>query len=214
MKACVAIIILLIGSTLSGPALASEQSERLYSRGLVEFHAARYTEALQLFDQAVQADATDAYALYYRGVTHGRLGDNSAAARDLQAALAKKADLEQAPLELGGALVQDGKYAEALPWLDRAQQKTDTDAQASLFLGIAQLRLGQTSAARRNLARAAGKDPNLGLSAHYYLGIADYRDGNWTQAETQFTTVTSMSADSAMGREAAAAHGAVAHVRA
>jgi tetratricopeptide (TPR) repeat protein len=191
---------LLVGSI----ALASEQSERLYSRGLVEFHANRYPEALQLFDQAVQTDPADAYALYYRGVTHGRLGENTAAARDLEAALAKKSDLAQAPLELGGALVQDGKYAEAIPWLERAQQNSDTDAQASLFLGVAQLRLGQTAAARQNLARAASKDPNLSLPAHYYQGIADYRDGNWLQAEAQFTTVTSMSPDSAMGREAMA----------
>ena len=38
-----------------------------------------------LFEQAVQADPNDAYALYYRGVTHGRLGDYDAAATDLRA---------------------------------------------------------------------------------------------------------------------------------
>ena len=54
---------LFLSLVASGAALASEQSERLYSRGLVDFHAGRYAEALKLFDQAVQADPNDPYAL-------------------------------------------------------------------------------------------------------------------------------------------------------
>src|SRR5437879_10584862 len=101
-------------------ALGSEQSERLYSRGLVDFHAEHYAEALKLFEQAVQADSNDPYALYYRGVTHGRLGDYTAAATDLRAALATKPDLDQGALELGATLVQTGNSREALPWLETA----------------------------------------------------------------------------------------------
>ncbi len=70
------------------PARANESSERLYSRGLVEFHAGRYAPALALFDAAVAADPRDAVALYYRGVTRGRSGNYAAAAEDLRAALA------------------------------------------------------------------------------------------------------------------------------
>jgi tetratricopeptide (TPR) repeat protein len=188
----------------AGTGLASEQSERLYARGLVDFHADRYTDALQHFDQAVQADPQDVYALYYRGMTHGRLGDYAAAAADLRAALAKKPDLQQAPLELGVALVQAGAFRDAIPWLEQAQRNRDTDAQASLFLGIAQLRLGETEPARAHLIRAAAADPSLEVSARYYQGVADYRDGKLASAETHFSYVASTSPASDMGHEAAA----------
>ena len=39
-------IVLLLMLLMSGAALASEQSQRLYARGLVDFHAEHYTEAL------------------------------------------------------------------------------------------------------------------------------------------------------------------------
>src|SRR5574337_567531 len=105
---------------LVATAHASEQSELLYSRGLVEFHAAKYTEALQLFDQAVAADADDPYARYYRGVTQGRLGNFQAAADDLRAVMRAKPDVDQGALELGAALVQIDRAREAIPWLEQA----------------------------------------------------------------------------------------------
>jgi len=201
------LIVLLVSAAallMSTAAVASEQSKLLYSRGLVDFHAGRYTEALRLFDQAVQADPNDPYALYYRGVTRGRLGDYDGAVSDLSGALARKNDLEQARLELGVALVQVGKYHEAETWLMQAQKVADTDAQASLFLGIAQLRLGQTDEARANFARAASLDSTLQLAARYYTGVADYRDGRWADAQEHFNYVVATNPSSDMGREAAA----------
>jgi Flp pilus assembly protein TadD len=183
---------------------ASEQSELLYSRGLVDFHAARYKEALQLFDQAVQADPKDAYARYYRGVTEGRLGDFPAAAVDLRSVLSAKPDLDQGALELGVALVQTAAYKDALPWLEQAQRIKNLDAEASFFLGLAQLRLGQLDAARQNFARAAAGDPELDLSARYYQGVIEYQAQNWSKAAPHFERVVATSPTSQMGKEAAA----------
>ncbi len=203
-RAVIAALLALSSLVFVRSAAASEQSERLYARGLVEFHTAHYPEALALFDQAVQADPQDVYALYYRGVTHGRMGDYAAAVTDLRAALATKPDLEQAPLELGVALVQSGASRDAIPWLEQAQRDRDTDAQASLFLGIAQLRLGETQPARANVIRAAAADPSLEVSARYYQGVADYRDGKLASAEAHFSYVASTSPSSDMGHEATA----------
>ena len=185
-------------------ALASEQSERLYSRGLVDFHAGRYAEALKLFDRAVQADPNDPYALYYRGVTEGRMGDYSAAVTDLRSAVEKKPDLPQAPLELGGALVQAGNNRDAIPWLEAAQRDPASDGQASLLLGVAQFRLGDLDTARANLTRAATADPTLAVPARYYQGVVDYRAGRTADAQAQFSYVAKTSPESAVGREAAA----------
>jgi tetratricopeptide (TPR) repeat protein len=191
-------------STLpTGSVVASEQARRLYARGLVEFHAHRYTAALEFFERAVDADPNDPYALYYRGVTRGRLGNYEGAISDLRTVIDKKAALRQAPLELGVALVQAGRYDEAVPWLEQAQKLPNLEARASLFLGIAQLRREQFAAARQNFARAAAHDPSVQISARYYQGVVAYREGKWSEAEEQFSSVVHSSPDSAMGREAA-----------
>jgi tetratricopeptide (TPR) repeat protein len=194
-----------VGWVLTGmAAFASEQSQRLYARGLVEFHAKRYTAALDLFERAVSADPNDPYALYYRGVTRGRLGNYEGAVADLRTVIAKKAALRQAPLELGVALVQTGKYAEAIPWLEQAQHLPNLEARASLFLGIAQLRLERLDAAQQSFARADARDPSLHVAARYYEGVTAYRAGKWSAAEEHFSYVVASSPDSVMGREAGA----------
>ena len=142
-------------------AAASEQSDRLTALGLVEFHAGKFTEALDHFDRAVQADSGDAYARYYRAVTRGRRGEFAGAVDDLRIVVAARPDLKQATREMGVALVQTGRYEEALAWLKRAQWDADSEAQASLFLGLAQLRLGHRENARAHFRRAAARDPAL-----------------------------------------------------
>jgi len=188
---------------MSGAARASEQSEILYSRGLVDFNAARYQEALQLFNQAVTADSADVYARYYRGVAEARLENYSAAVDDLRTALAAKPNLDQGALELGVALTQTGQYKEAVPLLEQAQRNSALDAEASYFLGLAQLRLGQPDAARHNFQHAAAVDPQLAVSARYYQGVIEYQAQNSAAAQAHFQYVASTSPDSEMGKDAA-----------
>jgi tetratricopeptide (TPR) repeat protein len=196
----VAVISLVFGV---GAAHASEKSNRLQSRGLVEFHAGRYPEAMTLFDEAVASDPDDVYARYYRGVTRARLGDTATAISDLRAVLAAQPELDQAAVDLGVVLVQTGQSAEAVPYLEQAQRNPELAGQASLFLGVAQLRQDQVEAAEASFTRAE-KDPAWANSARYYLGVVNFREGNWSLAEYQFSSIVADSPDSEMGREAAA----------
>jgi len=196
---CLAVAVVL---ALAGTTVASERSEQLYARGLVDFHAGRYQDALTLFQQAVDADPRDAYARYYRGVTYGRMGNYAAAEADLRAALEAHPQLEQAALELGIVLVKQDKFADAVPWLTTAQANPATYGEASLFLGIAQLRLNQLDAADVSFERAS-RTAALVLAAQYYRGLVAYRQQRADAARQHFTAVTEQSPDSAMGREAA-----------
>ncbi len=184
------------------PALASESAERLYSRGLVEFHRDHFEAARDLFAQAVQADPNDAHALFYLGVAKARLGDLDGAIADLQSAVARDPNLPEAQLELGIALVQAQRNLEAVPYLEHAQSTPTNAARASLFLGIARLRLGDLNGARSAL-RPALEDPSLQFPARYYDGLAAYRQHQWADAEQQLTLVADRSPETDMGREAA-----------
>jgi Tfp pilus assembly protein PilF len=184
-------------------AFASEQSQLLTSRGLVELNAAHYEQALTLFDQALAADEADVYARYYRAVARSRLGDNEGAIADLRVVLAAKPDLRVAALDLGVALIETHEYEEAVPWLKQAQADNDLNPRASLFLGLGQLRLRQMQDARENFQRAAAS-PKEHLAATYYLGVVAYQTGKWSAAKENFSYVVATDPDSAVGREAAA----------
>jgi tetratricopeptide (TPR) repeat protein len=198
LAALLSVLLLLWGA----PAHASEQSELLSARGLLAFHKGQYHEALPLFDQAVQADARDPYALYYRGVTQARLENYPAAVTDLRAAMALKPNLDQGALELGIALVQTDQYKAAVPWLEQAQRAAPQSADASFFLGIAQLRVGEIDQARTNFTHAIDQDPKLAVPSRYYLGVTEYQAHNPAAAQEHFDAVIASSPDSEMGREA------------
>lgn len=165
---------------------ASEQSKRLYSRGLIEFHAGRLSEALQLFDEAVKADDRDALAYYYRAVTRGRLKDRDGAIADLEQALKYKPDLHEAGLDLGATLIEAGRFQEAVLPLERARNSPELDGQASLYLGIAWLRLEEYSKARAYFDHARASDPEIEPTARYYIGVIDYKQARFDAARIQF----------------------------
>jgi tetratricopeptide (TPR) repeat protein len=197
-RATLWVVLWLLAGTVAN---ASEQSKRLSSRGLVELNARHYAEAMQLFDRAVEADPKDAYARYYRGVTRARRGDYGGAISDLRQVVLSKAPISQAPLELGIVLVQASQYREAVQWLEQAQQIPRLEARAALFLGIAQLRLGDSEAAARNFDRAA-RNGATRLSARYYQGVVAYQQSRWLAAEEYFSYVDTHAPDSEMGHEA------------
>jgi tetratricopeptide (TPR) repeat protein len=201
MQRLLALALVIAAVVTGGTATASEQSTRLYSQGLVHFHAGRMQEALSLFNQAVAADPADMHARFYRGVTRGRLNDYAGAIDDLRT-VAEAHAVKQAALELGVVMVEAGQYEDAIPWLEQAQKVPTLEARASLFLGIAQLRVGRAAAARGNFEHAEDKDTTLRLPARYYRGIAAFQDGKWSDAEQDFEYVAAYDPTSDMGREA------------
>ena len=201
MRRAIAIVVLALG--VGSAAFGSDKAERLYSRGLVEFHAGRFPQALELLNQAVSADPADPYARYYRGATQGRLGDYAAATADLEEALRLKPDLSVAALDLGVTRTQTGDYAGAIAPLEQARHDPDLEAKASLFLGLSYLRLGKLEEARESFSRAA-RDPDLRVSADYYLGVVAYQQREWDEAQKRFSDVVAVNPRSDMGVEATA----------
>lgn len=196
-------LVVVLALVVSRAATASEESKRLYMRGMVELNAGHAQEALRLYDRAVAADPNDPYALYYRGIARSKLDDLAGATADLRTVVAMPGAPQEATLELGVLLVQETKYREAVPWLERAQRVPSLEARASLFLGIAELRLGQITSARDDFQRAAQEDSSLRVPARYYQGVVAYEQGRLHDAEGHFAYVATYSSNSDMGREAA-----------
>ncbi len=194
--------VLLVALASAGPAFGSQDSELQKAAGLVRFHAGEYAEALTEFEGAVSADPSDLDALYYRGVTRGRLHQTAGAIDDLRAVHTARPSLDRAALELGIALVDGERDRDALAPLEQAERNSELATQAAYFLGIARLRLGQNRAAIEEFERAA-TDNDLRLPARYYEGVARARLQRWVTARDRFEYVISKDPESKFGKEAA-----------
>lgn len=185
------------------PVGASEQSKLLYSRGLIEVAGERDQEALRLFDAAVAADASDAMALYYRGVTRGRLGDLEGAIADLEAALDRRPAFPRASFELGVALLRVERDAEAAERLLVVRDDYEVGGRATLFAGVALLRLGEFDAADQVL-READREDDQHVAVTYYRGVVAFQRGHRHRARALLTEVVAIEPDGATGAEARA----------
>jgi len=201
MRRIAALAVMLSCAASAVPAAASEESQALTARGLIELNAGHSKEALELFDRAVAADPTDAEALYARGTTRAKLGNYSGAIEDQRAALALRPDYAPAALDLGAALIETQKYREAMPYLLQAQRQPELDAQASFYLGLAQLRDEQLDAAQQSFERARTRDPSLDLTVKYYEGVIAYRRHDLETARANFSAVEAAEPESAIGQE-------------
>jgi tetratricopeptide (TPR) repeat protein len=165
-------------------ARANVRSQMLYARGLLPFNGGRWEEAYQLFNQAVEADANDAVAWYYRGLTEARQGMTDEAIRDIQKALGLNPKLPHASLDLGIAYLSAGKQAEAKRSLEQAYQEGYEQLTAAFFLGLTHFRLGDDAAALKSFTEAKA-DPEVRGAAQYYSGLLLVKQGQTEAARPE-----------------------------
>jgi tetratricopeptide (TPR) repeat protein len=156
---------------VSTPARADVRSEVLYARALIPFDNGEWEKAYDLFNRAVEADPSDALALYYRGLTQARRGMLAPAIQDMEQALKLSPALPHAALDLGVAYFDSGQYTTARMWLQRAHDQPADRFIAAYFLGLTLYRLGDYAAAQAAF-KEAEPDPELRPEAHYYEGLA------------------------------------------
>lgn len=159
----------------AGSVYGSEESERLYSRGLTEFHAGRYEESIRWFNQSAAADSGDVNALYYRAMAQARLSNFDSAVTDLRGVLAVNPDFPRARLELGSVLIEAGRYDEAIEALAPLSSTPGFEGRAAFFRGLAQLRQGRLAESEASFEAAARQDPNLASTSAYYRGVIALR---------------------------------------
>jgi Tfp pilus assembly protein PilF len=192
---------------VAAPSFASEKgnAERLYTRGLAEMHAGHDAAALALFQQAVTADPKDVHALYYRALGYGHAGQYKEAAADLKIVVAAgDPTIYRDTLELGYAEYRLNHFDDAAAALQSAVQRPRAAGEATLLLGIVEIRRGNYAVARANLAKVEALDASLALQARYYQGLAAYRAGDEGTAVAEFTWVSQQPGGGPFPHEASA----------
>jgi tetratricopeptide (TPR) repeat protein len=137
------------GSTTgnSTPAPISANAERLYALG-------RYEEARVFLDQALAAQPENANLLYWRGLTHEKLGNAQDALEDFTEVVTLVPDHFNSYQHLDYLLFQQGRTDEIISWWDRYLAEAPDDAAALLERGGTWFRMGNTENAAADARRA------------------------------------------------------------
>lgn len=148
---------------------ASPESEALVRRGLAEFEAHRYRDAIHYFGEAVKADPKDLHAVFLQGAALNRLGSYREAFllfRSLEAQGVKHAEMD---FEAGWALMGIGEARACINRLERFEKTAPGRGQTSEFLGRCYLQLREFDRAETLLKQATEREPKLKPSVNLSL---------------------------------------------
>lgn len=167
------------------PALAgqlySAEAELLYD-------AKQYSQALGLYNQALQDDPYDSDLLYGRSLVYDHMGQYKQAEMDLRTVLEREPDNARALNALGYMLSNRGNdYDQALEYIRQALDARPDDPSIIDSMGWVQYRLGDLQKARKNLEKAYSLFPDPEVAAHlgevlWTLGEQDKAKAIWSKA--------------------------------
>lgn len=102
--------------------------------------------------------------------------------------------------DLGRLLVIRKRYAEALPYLERAHERLADSEETTYYLGLARLGLGEGDAAEKLIVKALEINPRFRYGEPH-LRLAEYytKTGRWDAAQERFERFFSIHSSSSEG---------------
>ena len=140
--------------------------------GRANYEATMFPQAEESFREVLRTDPRFPGVHLELGKVYLCLRRTEDAIRELQLALKDNPGDGDANYFLGAMLVQDGRFADGIPYLERAKMAKPDSWAAYFYLGKAKLRLEKPQEAVVFLQRAVQLNPTDEVSAYYQLGKA------------------------------------------
>ncbi len=182
-------VFLLMFVSVAPVAAQETDGEIEMEEGISAFEEGDWAAALTKFTAAAKADPENAEAQHYRGVTLLKLGQPREALGALQKAREIKPDAEDLHLDLGQVYQELGRLQEAEEAYRREISNHPDNAQAHFSLGYLLFSRKNYKECLPSFDRARELDSELAASATYYQGVARYRMGDTSGAESDFQKV-------------------------
>jgi tetratricopeptide (TPR) repeat protein len=195
-----AVAVLLL--SLPAPALASDESELAFHRGVAAFGEGDHERAQQRFEEVIREEPGNASALHYLGLIAIQNHDIPSAIHYLQQVVALVPEDSAARIDLGAQLLKVQRNDEALVQFDTVLDRNPDHAMALLYQGIALYRIGAYEDAVVSLERAVELDDERSAEGNYYIGLSEAHLGNASAAAAAFSTSASGAAQHPLGRSA------------
>jgi protein O-GlcNAc transferase len=163
--------------------------------GRANYEATLFPQAEESFLDVVHRDPQFPGVHLELGKVYICLRRTDDAIRELQ--LAVKENPADANYFLGGLLVQEGRFDEGIPYLERAKAAKPDSWAAYFYLGKAKLQLGKPAEAAALLQRSVELNPADEVSAYYQLGKALEACGRTAEARRALAHVRDLRAAAA-----------------
>lgn len=150
------------------------------------------TGALQFLQEAESHDATLPELHHVRALALVQKHEYAAAILSAEKALRIMPDYAEASNTLGRLLMETGRPAEAIPYLQRAASNLvfRESYKADINLGILYYRTGQEALSRKHLDHAILVAPMQSCVAYYYRGHLDLKAGKMSDAISDYEKAT------------------------
>jgi len=195
-----AVVVLLV--VVPALALATDESDLAFHRGVAAFGEGDYERARQLFDELLQEEPENPSALHYLGLIAIQDGDPSLAMDYLQRVVALVPSDGAARIDLGAQLLKTERTEEALAQFEAVAEGSPDYATARLYQGIALYRLGAYEDALDSLEHGLELDDERSAEGSYYIGLSEAHLGDATAAAAAFSTAASAAPLHPLGRSA------------
>lgn len=144
---------------------AQESAESWILKGIDQTSKGRHKEAIQAFQKAIELDPASENAYLYLGNTHYEQGSLDLALSAFREVLNINPANSTALFYYGLALIQQKKYAESIPYFEKAGTLDSEFKQLSLFyIGEAQTELGNPEEASEAWGRAIKINPTTDIA--------------------------------------------------
>lgn len=159
--------------------------------GTAHIQAGQFTQALKELLEAEKMTPDDPTVHYYLGIAYERKGFVDDAVKEFKKAIALKPDYSEALNYLGTIYLTRGNYDEAILSFNRAliNPLYETPSVPLYNIGRAYAAKGDTKAAYASFSEAIRKEPSTHLMPvlDLNLGVIDYREGAYLEAEKHLT---------------------------
>jgi len=178
--------------TLSGIALADD----LIEKGLAQFRAENYEEALLLLKEAREADPKSSPAAFYLGLTYKQVGDFREAIRNYRDAVSLVPSIKDAYIELIEMLYNINEFGEAKEWANKAEALGIKPANAAFLRGLILLKENKNRDAITAFAQSKERDKSFTQPADFQIALALAKERRLSDARKTLKAVIAISPDS------------------
>lgn len=157
-----------------------------FGRGIAEFKAEKYEEALILFEKAHREKPTDPQITFYLGLTHREMHNYSDAVKFFKETLRLDPRAVDVKFLLADALFGIANYEEALGVIEAAINDGVRPAHSNYLKGLILLRLKRNTEAIEAFKKAKELDPLLTQQADFQIAAVYIQERKFKKAQETF----------------------------
>lgn len=160
--------------------------EDFFEKGIAEFKAENYEEALTFFERAYKENPNDPRITSYLGLTHREMQNYQDAVRFFRETMNLDPKAADVKFLLADVLYSIGSYEEALNIIEAAINEGIRPAQSSYLKGLILLKLKKNKEAVEAFKKAKDLDPSLTQQADFQIATVYVQEREFKKAKEAF----------------------------